>query len=290
MRLRLLLRSVPYLLVAVLLLAILAMILPMVMNARATSDRVACENHLRELGLIGVRNPTIPGESPPIRPRDELPPGTFLNPALTPEMRMSWYVYVLGALEQGVSNPNTTAKAQVPAGLADAMHAIDIHGSWDAEANKPLANYRLKDAICPAVFKQSESPIANYVAIGGIGLETPRLPPEEAGPRAGAYYYDGPTPDRLITDGLSQTGQIIETNRDVASWLYGGPATLRALDPEALPYLGRDRPFGGCHAGGCNLSLADGSVRFLKDTIEPPVFRALFTRAGGPNEMNPDGP
>ena len=41
---------------------------------------------------------------------------------------------------------------------------------------------------------------------------------------------------------------------------------------------------------GCFASMADGSVRFIKDSIEPALFRALLTRAGGPDEINTEIP
>jgi prepilin-type processing-associated H-X9-DG protein len=39
--------------------------------------------------------------------------------------------------------------------------------------------------------------------------------------------------------------------------------------------------FTSLHPGGCQFLLCDGSVRFLKETVDTQVFRALATRAGG---------
>ena len=67
---------------------------------------------------------------------------------------------------------------------------------------------------------------------------------------------------------------------------YGAPNSLSCLnasaDPSWLTYVG---PFGSApatsnHPGGVNLALADGSVRFIKDAVSPPVWWGLGTRNG----------
>jgi hypothetical protein len=282
-----------YIVLAIALLALAGLILPMVMRARGNADRIACENHLRELGLVGVRNASPPGKGLPTRPREELPPGTFVNPALPVDQRMSWYVYLLNVLNEGPSSTNPDAKRRQPTGLTETLATFDPATSWNSPSNTPLANLRLATAICPARVNDlvaGQPARSNYVANGGIGLDTPGLSPELAGRLAGAYRWDGPTSDESIADGLRQTAQFIETTADTVPWLQGGPGTNRGLDAPAIPYVGSNRAFGGCHTGGCYMSMADGSVRFIKDTIDPAVFRALLTRAGGPDELKLDTP
>lgn len=43
----------------------------------------------------------------------------------------------------------------------------------------------------------------------------------------------------------------------------------------------RVNSFGSLHPGGANFAMADGSVRFIKQTIAQPTYHALGTRAGG---------
>lgn len=274
-------------------LGLAALVIPVVMRTRANSDRQACENHLRELGLVGVRHAARPGKELPAAPRDELPPGTFVNPGLPPDRRLSWYAYLLNVLQEGITSPDPQAKHRPPAGLADLVRDMAPDQPWDAAANQPLASYRLASAICPAqlpTVSPGQPVPTNYVASGGLGLDTPAKAPDQAGPKAGAYWYDGPTPNSLFQDGLSHTIQLFETNANLAPWLQGGPGTLRALDVGDEPYIGRGRPVGGCHPGGANVAMADGSVRFVKDTVDPTVFRAMLTRAGGPQELAADAP
>jgi len=39
--------------------------------------------------------------------------------------------------------------------------------------------------------------------------------------------------------------------------------------------------FGSWHPGGANFALVEGSVRFMSDTIEKPVYETLGNRADG---------
>jgi prepilin-type processing-associated H-X9-DG protein len=41
------------------------------------------------------------------------------------------------------------------------------------------------------------------------------------------------------------------------------------------------RGFASYHAGGVNIALVDGSVRFVRDNVDQRTFNALGSRAGG---------
>ena len=95
------------------------------------------------------------------------------------------------------------------------------------------------------------------------------------------FGYDRVTTMADIKDGLANTMVIAETAKVTGSWLQGGPATVRGLDPAEKPYVGLNLQFGGLHRGGAWVAMADGSVRWVSDSISPTVFEALSTMAGG---------
>jgi hypothetical protein len=56
---------------------------------------------------------------------------------------------------------------------------------------------------------------------------------------------------------------------------------VRGLNPARTPYVGPKRQFGGLHTGGAWVAMADGSLRKVSESVDPKVFEALSTMAGG---------
>jgi prepilin-type processing-associated H-X9-DG protein len=76
---------------------------------------------------------------------------------------------------------------------------------------------------------------------------------------------------REVLDGTSNTLMVVETNRAVP---WTEPDDLFFADGQPMPQ------FGSRHTGGFHAAFGDGSVRFLKFTLESQVLRALITRDG----------
>ena len=75
-------------------------------------------------------------------------------------------------------------------------------------------------------------------------------------------------------DGTSNTAMIVEANESLAV-VWTKPADYK-VDPNR-PLAG----LGGIYPGGFNVTFADGSVHFISSNVDPKVWKALTTYAGG---------
>jgi prepilin-type N-terminal cleavage/methylation domain-containing protein/prepilin-type processing-associated H-X9-DG protein len=111
------------------------------------------------------------------------------------------------------------------------------------------------------------------------------------------------SPVRLadVTDGTSNTIMIAEMSWEskqfgtrYRSWLRGGEAggcfacgarnaTNGINSGMKANLIGQynDVPMGSMHPGGANFALGDGSVRFIRESVDMPTYRALASRDGG---------
>ena len=77
-----------------------------------------------------------------------------------------------------------------------------------------------------------------------------------------------------IKDGLSNTAMVVETNPAKAVEWYK-PDDFVPDEKDAAAGLR------GAWNGGFHVGLADGSVRFVSESIDPVMLRRLFERADG---------
>jgi prepilin-type processing-associated H-X9-DG protein len=139
---------------------------------------------------------------------------------------------------------------------------IRLDEPWDSEHNSQFHNMNIPIFRCPSNPQGGTS----YVAIAGEVF----VPATAAGRATGLGFQH-------ITDGTSNTLAIVEVN-DTFNWM--APMGNITLD-ELVEGFGRGGRVGSYHPGGMNVGLFDGSVRFISETVDRTVLRALGTRAGG---------
>jgi prepilin-type processing-associated H-X9-DG protein len=275
-------RRVAVVIVVLLVLTAGGLILTYIQKARLVAHLTTSQNNLRQLAQFAAHhaNPDPKRDATKL-PRD-IPAATVLLPDVSPENRLSWFVYVMPGLNQRQQD------------IVALFTQIDQMQPWTAERNQAAARTRLVVALCPLNTPEvppDQPGVTCYVAISGLGPDaaTLALPPAagRAPPRAGAWRYDAATPFQRIDDGLSQTLLMGETADNPGPWLRGGPSTTRGLNdaPEAKPLLGTGGQFGGYFPNGANFALCDGSVRLFTPKTTPGVLRAMATIAGSEKEL-----
>jgi prepilin-type processing-associated H-X9-DG protein len=127
---------------------------------------------------------------------------------------------------------------------------------WDSPNNRPLAAQMPAVFACPDEPRDGRGMTVYQVVVGPATIFT--------GKRKGVKLQD-------VVDGTSNTVLVTEADQPV-------PWTA----PQDIPYdpnvsmLG----MGSRHPGGFNLSMADGSVRFVRSTVSGGVLASLLTRNG----------
>ena len=231
---------------------LLALLLPAIQQARGAARRTLSKGNLYQIGSALHRYAEM---------YQSFPTGTYPNGRLKPEERLSWQAAILPFIDQS------------------ALHqSLNFEEAWDDESNKKAAETRVPVYMNPGYPAASVGAAeTHYVGIAGLGKDAPMLPANSN--RAGVFAYNRTTGFRDITDGTSATMMTSEASGQFGSWIAGGNATMRSLT--AQPYINGPDGIGGPSTGGLQIGLADGSVRFVSENIDPVVFEHLSSMADG---------
>ena len=132
---------------------------------------------------------------------------------------------------------------------------------WDSPHNKELI------ARMPSLFRSPNSTAegfkTNYLGVSGADGIFVRPP---AGDAKGTSF-------RRITDGTSKTLMLVEASDELAVvWTKPGDFAPKMDNPM--------KGLLGLHRGGFLGGMGDGSVRFIADSVDVDILKALFTKSG----------
>lgn len=231
-----------------------ALLLPAVQQAREAARRSQSKNNLKQIGLA-MHNYHDSYEY--------FPSGTVENADLEVDQRLSWMVSILPFIDQ-----------------VELYNQINQDEGCTSETNQPLLETPIITYMNPGY--SADGFPTHYVGIGGLTADGPtaKLPSEIAG----FFGYDRKTRIRDITDGTSNTVMVAESNGLSGPWGQGGPATVVPFTQQ--PYINGPDGVGGPFRGGCHFLMADGSVRFVSENIDPSVVEKVTTIQG--NEVVDD--
>lgn len=217
---------------------------PPFLTYRETTLRMQSQNNLKQLGL-GMHMYHDTYKSFPLRGSDD--PELGIN--------MSWRVRLLPYLEQ------------LP------IHdQIDYHQPWDGPANSTFHGQMPRTYAVPPARRDARE--TSYLVF--TGPDDPRQPPRERGSPLFGFGANRGVGLRSIIDGTTNTIMIVEADRDRSvPWMKPADLVYDKQNPKA--------GLGNVRSGGFIVVMADGSTRFLPNTIDDEVLRRLIMRDDGKN-------
>ncbi|HEY1379985.1 MAG TPA: DUF1559 domain-containing protein [Gemmataceae bacterium] len=306
---------------------LIGLVLPAVEKVREAAARTKCSNNLKQIGLamhdyhgaLGQFPPGYVATNPGPGLSDDHGPGWGWGTLLLPYLEQD-ALYRRINLTTDIADPANkaarTASVSIflcPSDPGDAVFTVDRRGDGE-----PYANPLTDSAGNPVRVAH-----ANYVGMFGNPEVTPDpgflSPDADRGlARRGMLYRNSVVRFADVSDGTSNTLFVGErsTNLGYATWVgavTGGQVPAKVPDsfgfgPEGAPLLvlghtgdDADVPphtpnsavahvddFWSFHTQGAKFLMVDGSVRTINDSINPIVWWALGTRAGGEPVSLPD--
>lgn len=229
-----------------------ALLLPAVQQAREAARRTQSKNNLKQI-VLALHN---------YHDQHQSFPSGVIEGQEKPEESLSWYASVLPYIDQQAL-----------------YEQLDLQQEWNGDDNKAVARTPIQVFRNPSATEVDLDGYAqaDYAGVAGLGKDGPKLDVGDDG--AGIFAYHRTTKIRDITDGMSNTLMVGDISKERGPWLQGGKGTIRPFVEK--PYIGGPDGWGRNHAGGANFGLADGSVRFISQNIDPDVLEALVTIQGG---------
>jgi prepilin-type N-terminal cleavage/methylation domain-containing protein/prepilin-type processing-associated H-X9-DG protein len=309
------------LLVVIAIIAVLiALLLPAVQAARAAARRIQCVNNLKQLGLGMQNHHDVQGTLPWGAKNNPAQTWAFLILPYLEQVQMSNALNMTLAATVFENSTVVQSKLGVFACPSDPLgyalwnstsatipsrskgNYVVNWGNSDFEQNMPLATIP-NDSLAPAnlgpyafvtsltgPFRVNNTTTAvtpfglrdiidgtsntmmasevKFVRDASNGKSDARGDVWAEGTKCGYTFMAATPPNSLIPDQLDGTNGCPNKNSD----------------PPCVQTSGNTREFNAArsyHPGGVNVLFCDGSVKFIKDSVSLPAFRALSTMRGG---------
>ena len=290
---------------------LVALLLPAVQAAREAARRMSCSNNLKQLG-IGLHNYH---DTHKVVPYGWDNRGRLWSASLLPQLDQQPLYDTLLPHESGPGNwasngsPNETACGTLISVFRCPTMPISEHVTNNGIPGRVPSSYRgnagnqassddtstiinppgpkslemlqqngLFQACNPVRFRDILDGLSNTVAIGESSTD-PRFVKD--GQAMDHWYIGSPQIDPCRCDGGTGGTEFTEC---VGTGTV--PMNLRFNDPGAHGRL-MEMSFGSYHPGGAMFALADGSVRFVAETIDFAAYQAAFSRDGGESTALP---
>lgn len=218
------------------------LILPAFSSAREAARRMQCTNNLKMI-MLAMHNYHDQYQSfPPAFTTDEN--GQPLH---------SWRVLLLPFMEQ-----------------QELYEKIKLNEPWDSDWNSQFHHINIPEFVCPSGYlyfcrDEKESLMKGLCFYSIIVSDQTAFPGKES-----RSFGD-------IKDGSSNTIALVERKLPICWMNPNGELSFQTALKGINQHL---TEVGSFHSFGCNAAAFDGSVRFISNSINPDIWKALLTADG----------